>query len=189
MSVTLEYRVDDAEVRQLLDQLGERARDLTTPMRLIGAQLQFSVQENFARGGRPLPWKPSKRAIAQGGQTLVDSRRLESSITSRTSADRVEIGTNVLYGPIHQFGFLGMVHIPAHVRLLTQGGFARRSTLSARTKSGRKKTQRIGTYVTVTAHERRMDMPARPYLVVQEEDHQRATETVRDYLLGLRGSR
>lgn len=182
MSITLEVRIDDREVRALLDQLGARARDLTAPMKLIARQMQFSVDQNFKVGGRPR-WLVSERAERQGGQTLVDTRRLQSSITADFASDRVEIGTNVIYGRVHQLGFLGMVQVPAHVRLLKQGALGKTLKLSARTKSGRQKTKRLGTYVHVQAHDRLMKIFPRPFLVVQDADQQLAVQTIRDYLL------
>ncbi len=187
MGVTLSVSIDDRQVRELLAQLDERARDLTTPMETVGKQLLFSVQQNFAVGGRP-PWPPSRRALRQGGQTLVDSGRLLGSIAYRPFADRVEIGTNVLYGRAHQLGFFGTVTVSEHARLLTGAGFSRRLTLSTRTKSGRKQTRgRIGTFVRVKSHTRQMRLPARPFLAVQDEDRQLAARTILDYLLSRRG--
>lgn len=47
------------------------------------------------------PWKPVLRA---GGQPLVDTGRLRNSLTTRATGLTAEVGTNVLYAAVHQFG-------------------------------------------------------------------------------------
>jgi phage virion morphogenesis protein len=49
-------------------------------------------------------WKPSLRAQASGGQTLVAKARLLRSITHNSSNDGTSWGTNVVYAGVHQFG-------------------------------------------------------------------------------------
>lgn len=49
-------------------------------------------------------WKPSARARATGGKTLVASARLLRSITHRADNRGAEWGTNVKYAGIHQTG-------------------------------------------------------------------------------------
>ena len=72
----------------------------------VGQILAASTVLRFERGAGPdgEPWEPSRRALEEGGQTLVDSARLRNSITHVASADGVDVGTNVLYAAIHQFG-------------------------------------------------------------------------------------
>lgn len=72
----------------------------------VGQELVASTVGRFERGRGPddQPWTPSRRAARDGGQTLVDTARLRGSIAHRASADGVEVGTNVVYGAIHQFG-------------------------------------------------------------------------------------
>lgn len=73
---------------------------------LIGEALVRSTQQRFEEGRSPngSPWPPSIRALAEGGQTLVKSARLQTSITHAASDQGVEVGTNVLYAAVHQFG-------------------------------------------------------------------------------------
>lgn len=78
--------------------------------------------------------------------------RLSRSIFGRTSssADSVsaEIGTNVVYAKVHEFGFQGTVSVPAHERMQTMA-FGR--SIQAR-------------MVTVRAHPMRMNLPERSFL-------------------------
>ncbi len=167
--VTLKYEIDDAEVKALLTQLGERARDLSSPMKLIGEQVLFSVQQNFAEGGRPDRWIPSKRAIVQGGQTLVNTGRLLQSLTYRSSSDQAEVGTNVIYAAIHQFGGIipGGPIVPRRAKSLRWIGPDGKPRFA-------KKVQRPD-----------IAMPARPFLMVQEEDKSELVRIIKDYLMNL----
>lgn len=72
----------------------------------IGEYLVSDTQRRFDEGIGPkgARWKPSARAKADAGQTLVDSKRLQSSIGYEARSDRVDVGTNVKYARIHQLG-------------------------------------------------------------------------------------
>ena len=74
----------------------------------IGRHMVASTHRRFERERAPngTPWLKSARAIAEGGQTLTDTGRLRGSIAhTLTDGGRgVEIGTNVVYAAIHQFG-------------------------------------------------------------------------------------
>lgn len=76
----------------------------------IGEMLVSSTKERFEKGEGPdgTAWKPSKRIVRSGGQTLVDKGTLKKSITYDAGADYVAVGTpNEKYGAIHQFGGAG----------------------------------------------------------------------------------
>ncbi|MCY4123519.1 MAG: phage virion morphogenesis protein, partial [Acidobacteria bacterium] len=76
----------------------------------VGQLLVASTINRFARGVGPdgKAWKPSRRAVEEGGQTLVDKAFLRNSITHVASAGGVDVGTNVIYAAIHQFGSGGL---------------------------------------------------------------------------------
>ena len=161
----INVEIKDKEIKRLFTRLQRNLSDLTPAFQRIGEIIRSSVIRNFREGGRPDKWTPTKvrsmsRAHAgkqarpgarrkaytlrggskrntSGKKTLVDTARLQNSITARAGADRVIVGTNLVYARIHQMG--GM--------------------------AGRNKKVRI---------------PARPYLMVQEEDW----ETMRDCLRG-----
>lgn len=99
-----------------------RLGNLKPLMEDIGTQLETSTDDNFDAERSPagVPWKKSARAIAQGGKTLTDTRRLRLSITSLATAASVEVGSNVVYARRHNQGFDGTDQIPAHRRVLTQ---------------------------------------------------------------------
>lgn len=119
----------------------------------IGAYLLDDVQERFRRGVGPdgRPWRPSRRAREEGGQTLVDSRLLENSISYRASPHRLDLGTNSRYARVHQFG----------------GTIRPRRARALRFQSG-------GRWYTV----KKVVIPARPYLGLSDENVKECGEIV-----------
>ncbi len=85
----------------------------------IGEEVITQTLQRFQeeKGPDGTPWKKSQRAAAQGGLTLTDSAQLRDSINRNLGADFVEVGTNKIYGPIHQLGGDAgrghAVHLPA----------------------------------------------------------------------------
>lgn len=102
-------------------------------------RLRFTKQ--VGPGGQR--WKPSARAAATGGKTLVASARLLRSITHRADNSGAEWGTNVKYAGIHQFG----------------------GEIKAKGRALRFKVPGGG-FVTV----KKVTMPARPFMGVDEAD-------------------
>ena len=104
--VRLSVEVDDAELREQLNRLVFRLANVDPILDNIGRRLVTSTINRFEREHAPdgTPWKPSARAEEEGGQTLTDTARLRQSITHRVRGDGVEVGTNVVYAAIHQFG-------------------------------------------------------------------------------------
>lgn len=72
----------------------------------IGEALVSSTIQHFVEGKGPdgEDWKPSERSERDGGKPLSDTGRLRQSIDYATAPDSVMVGTNVLYGRIHQVG-------------------------------------------------------------------------------------
>jgi len=72
----------------------------------FGEALVASTRQRFETGARPdgTKWDKSKRVIAKGGQTLVDTGILKNSIGYEATRETVAIGTAEVYGAIHQFG-------------------------------------------------------------------------------------
>lgn len=138
--ITISVKVEDGEVRAMLKGISERTGNLTPAMRIIGQIVRNSVIKSFMEGGRPQKWRPSKRAMKEGGKTLVDKAILQNSIKPKAFPDRAEIGTNVVYAAIHQFGG----------------------------KAGR-------------GH--KVNIPARPYLMVQDEDWTEIKAALMDHIM------
>ena len=106
MTAGLVIDVNDEQVRRALGRLRRRMKDLTAIFDEIGGRLEASTMHRFETQTAPdgAPWKPSKRAKRDSGETLTDTGRLRASITRRVRPDRVEVGSGVVYAAIHQFG-------------------------------------------------------------------------------------
>lgn len=102
----LTYEVNDREVQAMLARLERFDRQALAND--IGMELVSSTQQRFRAGVSPAgePWIPSERALFEGGKTLVDHGHLRDSITYMVYLDGsgLEVGTNLVYAAIHQFG-------------------------------------------------------------------------------------
>ena len=134
--------------------------------RSINAALAEGVRESTlerfrqSKGPDGRRWKSSKRAILEGGKTLVKTGQLRNSIHTRSDASGFAVGTNAKHAAPHQFGEPGR-------------------TIRAR----RKKVLRFqynGKWVS--KKQVRVKIPARPFLGLSEEDMQEMKATVEDFI-------
>lgn len=107
--VALPVTVDQAalaDIGKRLYQLHGRVENMLPIYDEIGGSLVTSVLHRFEKSIDPdnKPWQPSIRALETNGQTLVDQGHLRQTITHRAERDKVTVGTNSVYGAIHQFG-------------------------------------------------------------------------------------
>lgn len=111
--MTLKIEIQTAELDRALTRLSAAVGDMTPIMRAIGGELEAATERNFDSEGARIAakWKPSRRALEQGGQTLRDTGRLVASISAgraghvtEVTPNSVFVGTNVEYAAIHQFG-------------------------------------------------------------------------------------
>ncbi len=149
--------------------LEARFGDLTPLMETIGMVVEVDVLDNFEGEHTPegIPWAPSIRAQETGGKTLQDTRRLYQSITSRSGARQVEVGTNVVYAARHQGGFRGTEQVASHQRTM-------RSVFGV--------TLQSPIEVTVGAFERQVSTPARAFLGVSAHAREEIEGHVADYV-------
>lgn len=95
--------IDDREVQKALSSLAARVKDRRPLMRKIAGIMKDAVEENFEQEGRPR-WKPSKRAMKQGGKTLQDTGQMAASVSEEYDNDSARVGTNKKYAAIQHFG-------------------------------------------------------------------------------------
>lgn len=108
--------IDDHEMRELFNRVMAHMTDTTPAMRDIGEIVDESVKRNFEEHRAPdgTPWKPlaesTKRQRAKRGRNpediLILNRILMGSLHPEIFPNRLEYGTDVVYGAIHQFGGL-----------------------------------------------------------------------------------
>ena len=174
MQFDIGTRLNDEDLKRKLERAIRRGHDFTPALEEIGEQMVASITTNFLVGGRPEKWPPLSlatlfarvggvkrafkakfhkrreysvdglkeraRSVMTAAKPLIDTGRLMKSITYKLRGRHgVAVGTNVVYGAIHQFGG----------------------------KAGR------GHSVTI---------PARPFLVVQDEDLQEIGEILKRHI-------
>lgn len=169
----IEITANDKKVTELLERIRKKLGDLTPAMKIIGSTVRASVIRNFEKSGRPSKWKKHSRLTekrrGKGAKILMGqglAGGLAASINYKADKDNVKIGTNKIYGAIHQLG-------------AKKGSFG---TVAASIKAHMRKG------VKIKAHTRKMklpwgDIPARPFLVVQKEDWGEITEALIEFLL------
>jgi phage gpG-like protein len=173
VSVRIQIKKNQDTVSRLLQDLTGRLQDLTPVMRDIGEILVEHIQENFREGTAPdgTRWKPSVRAMKEGGKTLIDTGVLRNSFHARPDRRSVRIGTPDVRAAVHQFG------APAGsfgtVEVLVREHFRRRPGKEP---------------VRVRAHTRRQrlpwgDIPARPFLPDPDAFPGRLMEDIRESIL------
>jgi len=157
--ITIKTTIKEMEMKTALKGLSTR---LTRPQKALkecGLVLLRSISKTFKAGGRPVRWRPSKRALSGSkGKTLIDTARLKHSITMTVNGKKLKVGTNVKYAAIHHLG--GRIK-----KNVTVKKFWRYMD----TAFGKPIPARS---VLVRSHRRNMDltMPARPFLVIQDAD-------------------
>ena len=166
-------KLDAEEVKKMLGNMLAKLADKRPFLKIMAETVRSSVSKNFESGGRPAKWKPSRRATREGGQTLIKSGRLVNSIfgefhpdhIEKMDANRLVIGTNVKYARVHQLGAKigARVLTPVNKKALSWPG-ARHPV---------KKVNWPGATI-----------PARPFLVIQDEDWTEIREALAGHIMG-----
>ena len=128
-------------------------------MNAIAEGLRTSTVERFGSGETPegKKWTPSIRAQKQGGKTLISSGQLKTSIKAEADSTGAAVGTNTIYAATHQFG----------------------NTRTIRAKNGKYLHFQIGErWVNVPSVT--VDIPARPFLGISEENEKEIMELLED---------
>lgn len=175
--VNIRVEVHSAEVEALLARIAAVGADATPFMREVGQYLLSATERRFetARGPGGVPWqrlskRTARERIKKGYGTtniLKRSGDLKNSIAiggAIVTADSVEIGTNVPYAAIQQFG--GTIKREAHTQTIYQHYDAKSDTFDQRFR--KKEKSNFARDVAVGAYE--ITIPARPYLGIDAED-------------------
>ncbi|MBF0096242.1 MAG: phage virion morphogenesis protein [Magnetococcales bacterium] len=178
MTETIEIKIDDQEAATYLQKLRDATFNLLPTMEKLAGAMKEAVERNFAAGGRP-EWHPlsraylkQKKAMGFGDKILIRTGKLSSSITESFGRDYAQVGTNLEYAAIHQFG--GDITIPPHRREV-YFHLDRRSG-EVGTKFVKKAKSNFAQEVNHPGG--RITMPARPYLQLAVSD----LETIRSII-------
>ena len=129
-------------------------------MESVGDALVSCTMKRFDEKKDPKgkPWKPSRRAIEKGGETLTNKGRLRDSIDYAATPDKVMVGSNLTYARIHQKG----------------------GTIKPKNGKSLKFKGLNGEDVLV----KEVTIPARPYLGASTEDMEVVKATMANFLAG-----
>ena len=129
-------------------------------MESVGDALVSGTLKRFDEKKDPKgkPWKPSRRAIEKGGETLTNKGRLRDSIDYAATPDKVMVGSNLTYARIHQKG----------------------GTIKPKNGKSLKFKGLNGEDVLV----KEVTIPARPYLGASKEDMEEVKATMANFLAG-----
>ena len=109
--VAIKIDIDDSRVRAMLKRLARRMTDMRPVMAEIGEIVVESIQRNFDEQRSPggAPWKPLTQETLKRkrhpDRILYETGTLFRSIHPEPRSRSVSIGTNVIYGAVHQFGY------------------------------------------------------------------------------------
>jgi phage virion morphogenesis protein len=75
-------------------------------MGTIAEAMHAAVMDSFENQESPdgEKWEPSMRTLIEGGKTLIDRGILKNSLHPHHTRDSAEVGTNIVYAAVHQFG-------------------------------------------------------------------------------------
>lgn len=178
----ISLKVDDRGVDTTLARLIAKGTAMRPVMREISQDMRDAVLENFEQEGRPSPWKKSRRAAKQGGKTLQDQRHLMKSITPDSSADTARVGTNVKYAAIHHFG--GPIRFKGRERILNFKQVRRGKMTHSRPGTGDRfaKAGKAHYSMEVSGKAYSVTMPARPYMLLMDDDLAKIVQRMKRYL-------
>jgi phage gpG-like protein len=182
--MAVSIKLDEQKLRDVKARLKSQIdvmKNLNTPLSKIATNLYQSVMQNFREGGTDKEkWRPlamftlfvkSHRKEKQTKKPLLlqDTGYMRMSIVPVVGDNFAQVGTNVPYAKLHQFG--GMSE-PNSVRIAS---FWRR-----RPSTGEQDV-RVHEY---TMNIRRHRVPARPFLTIREQHKQRIMGIVRSWFRG-----
>lgn len=149
MPEIINARLDKRNFERLVRQMHDKSIDPKPVLAAIGNLAVKSIRQNFINGGRPNAWTKSKKAK---GKTLIGTGALMKGIHYTVDEDGTTIMTSKL----------------PYAHILHFGGKTRPHEIRAK---NRKALHFLGIFRKKVNHPG-SDIPARPYMILQDEDIQ-----------------
>lgn len=188
--------LDASQFQAFTDELAKKTTDWRPVLRRLGAVAMRQSAQKFARQGPGwAPLSPATLARRRGrgarAQILLDTGRLRQSVVSADQGAHgsiynlqqasLEIGSNLVYAAIHQFG--GVIkQAGGQTRTLSFTRRGKRFGFSSSEGRTRGKRGQVVLQARYTASARAINMPARPYLPTFREISDEFIEVLVDYL-------
>jgi phage virion morphogenesis protein len=168
--IDITIKTDGADaVRQRLQEIADRAGNLSPIMKAIGDRVVEQTKRRFESGGPApdgTPWKPPQTPNPKRRGTLRVSDQLRDSIRYQLLGNNaVAIGTNKIYGAIHQLGGKTSAHI---IRPRNKGGL-----FWPGAKHPMKSVRHPGSVI-----------PARTFLGLSRENSDEVLSIINEYIAG-----
>jgi len=170
--VQVDVEIKDRELKRVFTRLMRNAKNLTPAFREIGEIVRSSVIRNFQKGGRPEKWIPTKiRSIYQaytGQKTRAGARRRAYTIRGRLTKgfERYTSGKKTLID-----------------RARLQNSVTARAETDKVTVGTNLVYARIHQLGGMAGRNKKVKIPARPYLLVQDEDWAPIGQCLRGFLM------
>lgn len=179
--IRVEVDVNHREIQDAMARLVARATALRPAMEDAGQYLVRATRSRFDQERDPqgVPWaplSPEYRKRKKGGKILQATRKLRN-IAHQTTDTSVAVGTNRIYGAIHQLG--GTIRQKSRSQLIR---FNKRGKFMSAAKAAKAKRQ-VKT-VQATIGKRLVRIPARPYLGINRQDQDRLIRILSRHLAG-----
>lgn len=156
---------------KVVGRLKEGIKNLNRPMKEIGLYMMKSMHTNIKQGGRPEKWAPLSKLTVFGrkhgggvAQPLQDTGMLINSISMETGEGYVKVGTKVPYAKWQHYGTRPYVILPKNKKSL-------RFKVGYKDYKFAKKIRHPG-------------IPARPFVVIRDEDERMIMKILGDYIDG-----
>ncbi len=162
MPIEASISVEDREVSWLMRRIYRRTKNLGPVLATIGEIVQASIQRNFEEGGRPEKWK----ALAP---STIKQREKTGKWPGKILVRRGTAGG--LQGSISYRVFSAGVTLSALKKYSAAHHFGREA-MGRRSTLGSREVQRGVSGI-----------PARPFMMLQDEDWREIEEELKDYLL------
>lgn len=170
----IDIKIDDTEVNGLFEKLTQRSSDLTPVTRVIGEIIKTSVIKNFEVGGRysePNSWRGgSNRWQPLSAATLLAGVRKKKHLTKT----RVVKG-GIVKGGGYRKSFVSLLMSSNRKVLIKEGHLMDSINYQASNTGVEVGTNRVYAAIhqfggPAGRKNKRVKIPARPFLVIQDED-------------------
>lgn len=171
MTAFVEVKVDDTDVMDRLRRIAAKGRDVAPVLEAFGDYLVKETVDRFDTRQDPygVPWKPISWLTwryKKNKRILVESTDLRNSFSRKVEGFSLKVGTNRPYAAVHQFGLKDTLQIKAHRRRV----------------KGRSKRGVQSGVAFVKAHDRKVNIQARPFLGFTPGDRQELAQTIKEYM-------
>ena len=164
---SFQFKIDDKGFNTWLAGLRHRMNNLETPMKVIGDQMVKSVRENFLQSGRPEKWKELSAATIIGALRTKDFTKkgaLTAKAVKKVNTRKILIGNGM------KGGLMDSIHYEATSDSVSIG-------------PDNRPYARIHQFGGMAGRGKKVAIPARPYLVVQDADVEMAKKIIMAHLL------